>query len=478
MSERRLIKKIAVFVALFGALVLIEPSLAAGAREQGGEVAAAIAEKGLFLTLLGVFIGGVLLSFTPCLYPMIPITLSVIGARSVGKPVRGFLLSLMFVLGMVLVYSVLGVTAALAGSAFGSLLQSPVLLSAVVILFVALALSMFGLFEIALPPRIAGWFSGTGPRGGFLGAFVLGAVAGIVASPCSSPVLASLLIHVGQTRDPWMGFLLFFTLASGMGVLFVVLGTFPSFLTSMPKAGPWMEEVKKVLGVTLIGAALYYTKIILYHRDFYFYLVLGITLWTLAIGAGLLSHLEGFSKGIRTWRRVAAVVMLLAGAYVVFVLSPAAARQRMQIGAGPEVRTVGDENSWDWIHSEVEGLKLAAAEKRPAIIDFFAEWCAPCKELDEKTFSNSEVIEAGKDFVHIKVDLTQLSDENVELMEKYKVQTIPTVIFINKEGVVRKDLTLRHYEGPEKFVERLKQVGAAELSESSHALGSTDSQNP
>lgn len=228
------------------------------------DVNARVASQGLLLTMLAVFWAGFGVSLTPCVYPMIPITLSIIGARSVDqKPLVGFLRSSVFVLGIALVYSILGLIVARSDMIFGFALQSRWFLITIALFFVIMGLSMLGWFTIQMPARFAGRLQSGANRGGYVGAFLLGMVTGVVASPCGSPVLLGILAFAAQTGKAGAGFTLLFTYAIGMGMLFLVLGTFPSFLSRVPKSGAWMEDIKKFLGVILIGVGYYYIRTIL-----------------------------------------------------------------------------------------------------------------------------------------------------------------------------------------------------------------------
>nr|HPQ41757.1 cytochrome c biogenesis protein CcdA [bacterium] len=217
--------------------------------------------QGSILAYIIVFIAGFLTSLTPCVYPMIPITISYIGGRSTGKgKFRGFFLSLFYVLGLALVYAILGVVAALTGSLFGSITQTPAVIGGVALLFGIMGLSVLGLFDIQLPSSLQGRLQGGGPRSGFLGAIVMGAVAGLVAAPCAGPVVVALMTFIASTGAVFFGFTLMLAFAAGLGILFIVLGTFSGLLSALPSAGMWMDKVKKAFGVIMIGAALYIAK--------------------------------------------------------------------------------------------------------------------------------------------------------------------------------------------------------------------------
>jgi cytochrome c-type biogenesis protein len=202
-----------------------------------------------------IFLAGVGVSFTPCVYPVIPITLGYIGARSVGSRWKGFTLSLVYVLGMALTYAVLGVFAALTGRLFGQIGSSPWTYLFVAVVCLVLGLSMLGVFElpqISLAGKTPALFHG---KKGYVGAFLVGVVSGLIAGPCTAPVLATVLVYVGSRQNVLYGFSLLFTFGYGVGFLMILLGTFTGHFSSLPKSGVWLDRVKKSFGVLLIVTA-------------------------------------------------------------------------------------------------------------------------------------------------------------------------------------------------------------------------------
>jgi thiol:disulfide interchange protein DsbD len=223
-------------------------------------VEATVREKGWILALVILFLGGLALNLTPCVYPMIAITVSYFGGQGDRRPAAAFVHAFTYFLGIVITYSLLGLAAALTGGLFGALLQSAWVLIGIAVLLVALALSMFGLYEIQPPQSLLQGATGLSSKAGFAGVFFLGAAVGIIAAPCLAPILVALLAYVGQRGDPVLGFVLFLTLAAGLGLPYVVLGTFSGLLSRLPKSGMWMVWVKRVMGVLLVLVALWITK--------------------------------------------------------------------------------------------------------------------------------------------------------------------------------------------------------------------------
>jgi thiol:disulfide interchange protein DsbD len=231
------------------------PPLTQPGIEERNAIATLIRDRGWLIALVFVFIGGMALNLTPCVYPMIAITVSYFGGRGEQHRGRAFVNAFIYFAGIVLTYSALGLAAALTGGLFGALLQNKVVLIGIAGLLVALALSMFGLYELQPPQALMQKAAGLSSKAGYVGVFFLGAMVGIIAAPCLAPILVALLAFVGQRGDPWIGWWLFFALACGLGAPYIVLGTFSGLLSRLPKSGTWMVWVKRVLGVALILVA-------------------------------------------------------------------------------------------------------------------------------------------------------------------------------------------------------------------------------
>jgi thioredoxin:protein disulfide reductase len=372
----------------------------------GGAVGAA--------TFAVLFLAGVLTSLTPCVYPLIPITVSVFGARQVDRRTRSVALSATYVGGIAVTYSVLGVFAALSGKAFGSALSSPWVVAVLAVFLLALAASMFGAFDLNLPASLQeklGRVSGKG----FAHALGMGLVAGVVAAPCTGPVLASVLTHVATRRSPVLGFWMLFSYALGMGLPFFVLGA-TSF--KLPRSGAWMETVKSVLGVALVAAALGFLLPFLPRPE---QLPLGprvvaiasAALAFAAVAAGALSLSFHAGRGEQAVK--ASALLLLLGAI------------GLRLGWFGQARVP----EIPWLHDERAALEEARATGKGLLIDFSAEWCAACKELDRHVFSHPAVkAEVADRFVPLKVDATEETDEVSRLEAKYGVPGLPTVLLM------------------------------------------------
>jgi thiol:disulfide interchange protein DsbD len=393
-----------------------------------GKLQQALAKRSLLAFLL-VFLGGIATSFTPCVYPMIPITISYIGGRARSR-LQGFLLSLVFVLGIAVMYSALGVIAAVTGSLFGGIMQSTPVLIGVAVVFFAMGASMLGAFDLALPSGLQSKLQG-GPRTGVLGAFFMGMVTGIVASPCVGPVLVVLLAGVAAVGSIPLGIAFLFTFALGLGLLFLAIGTFAGMLSSLPQAGGWMDTVKHVFGVILLAMGIYFLRG-----------VLGPSLTLLAAGAFLVFvgvftgafHPLSEEPGHRRMAGKAfGLVVLLVGGFLLL----AGVGRIMGIGlAAAPALTSGPAapGHGNWLTDDAAGLAQAKTAGKPAVLDFWADWCGACKELDHKTWSDPEVRRELERFVAVKLDLTAKNEANQAKLATYGVPGLPTVIFFDASG--------------------------------------------
>jgi thiol:disulfide interchange protein DsbD len=427
----------------------------APAKGGGVDIATRLASQGYFLTYLGVFLSGILLSFTPCVFPIIPITVGVIGARGAGSLSRGFSLSLIYVLGMALTYAALGLFAAQTGALFGSALQNPWVIGFVVAVLGALALSMFGLFEIQVPSAIAGRLAGAPSKGGsFVGVFFMGIIAGLVASPCVGPVILGLLIFIATTGSALLGFTLLFTLGLGMGVLFLVIGTFSGSLSALPRAGVWMDRVKELFGVLLIAMAFYFMRPLL--DPTLFGALVGLAALALAgfggvfdaAGGGLIDRVRKTMLLLLLAVGIAAVGGALRATGLLF---PHAEGSGTTSGAQ---RAAGIA----WLGSESEGLEAARLGGMPVIIDFTADWCLVCHEIDEAVFQDPRVIAAARGFAMVRLDFTRVNDAVRALQEKYKIRGLPMVIFLDRDGRPLEGLTVSGFIEPEDFLARMEKA--------------------
>lgn len=394
-------------------------------------------ESGSWLALLWIFLGGMALSFTPCVYPVIPITIAFIGARSGGSRLKGFSLSLVFVLGLGLVYSILGVVAAATGGVFGLSTQNPWVIGFVSVVFLVMGIGMMGAFEISLPSSMQTKLASK-KRSGYLGALFVGGTTGLVAAPCVGPVLVALLSWVSSSGNLFLGFLYLFVFAAGLGTLFVVIGTFAGAVSALPRAGGWMDSVKVVFGVILIAAALYFGQSLM--PENLFTILVGLAILMLAGLLGAFSRLpEDTGLGSRISRGLARFIVVLGVFYTLLGLARMEGFDPAKFSLGSSAATVvetSEHGKINWIHDEIEAaLGQAQNNNQPIIIDFWAEWCAACKELDHKTFSDETIASyVNEHYVALKIDGTKITADIKSIWARFGVKGLPTVLFLNSQG--------------------------------------------
>ncbi len=404
---------------------------------QGNEIAGYIAEKGLFLTLILIFIGGLALNLTPCVYPLIPITISFFGAQVSNNKAQKIIMALVYVFGMSITYSVLGLVAALTGGLFGSMLQNPIVVAVIVLILLALALSMFGLFEIRIPQSIAN-FSGKN-RQGYFGTALMGLTVGFIAAPCIGPFVLGLLVYVGQVGNAFMGFLMFFILAMGLGFPYIFLAMFSGSISKLPRSGEWMEGVKIIFGFVMIGLALYIAQPLMsvkvYELIFPIYLILA-GFYLIVIDRKAVTA-SGYTKV----KYIIAIGAIIAGAMNLHF------KEEQPLAGKYEWQNLATQQQID--------ASIAKSEGKPAIIDFYADWCAQCKELDKYTYTDRKVIELSKKFNNIKVDLTK---ENQEITDKFKILGLPVVAFLDKNGKEIQELRVTGFLKPDEFLKIMEKA--------------------
>lgn len=407
-------------------------------------------EHGILGLLFLLFLGGLGLNLTPCVFPMIPITVSFFGGQSSGRLSKSLGLAVAYVLGMCVTYSSMGVIAALLGGLLGAALNSPIVVLLISLTFLALALSMFGLFEIQPPAFIA---DRAGAREGFAGAFLMGLVVGFVAAPCVGPVSAGLLLMVAERGQVFFGFITFFALSLGLGFPYLVLGASAGMISALPRAGMWMESVKRVFGVVLLLVSLYYVRTLVPLPAVTG--LAGLVLMGAALGSGLFDPARGEEGSelvfwVSTLRRTGGLAALLAGAYL-FVATlhglgvvdlPAAAGAPAPAGIA-------------WTK---DVSLLDKPTDRPVMIDFYSDvWCAACKELDHNTWPDPAVVSESKRFVSVKVDV---DDKRIgtldQLKKRFGVVGIPTVIFLDAKGQEIEVARVAGFVPPDEMVQRMR----------------------
>ncbi len=410
-------------------LVLVPASAwaADGSETETSKFGDLLAAHGPVVAVLASFGFGFLASLTPCVYPMVPITVSIFGATDAKSRLRGAALSGMFVLGIASLFTPMGVVFAMTGKLMGSSLSNVWVVLALALLFTTLAASMFGAFELALPSSVTNKLSTVGGVG-FKGAFVMGLVMGLIAAPCTGPFLTGILTVIAQSGKVALGGFALFSFSLGLGVLFFLAG---AFAMSLPKAGAWMMGIKWISGVGLAYMAFSYlrdrfapVRQLVAHPSYAFGAVAGAVLLVgLVLGAIHIvaerrkSPIAHLSKPMK----LASIVPAVAGAamFVSWMDMPHGLR--------------GDAPAIAWIASDEEGRAKAVAEQKPVIIDFGAEWCAGCKDLERLTFPDPSVRAEAQRFVAIHIDAGE-DTEDSPLWKKYDVHGLPVVVLFDSTG--------------------------------------------
>ena len=401
---------------------------------------AAVLASGSLLKVAGAFlVAGLLLAFTPCVLPMVPILSSLIAGQ--GEPVgraRGFLLALSYSTGMALVYAAFGVAAGLAGEGLAAFLQNPWVLGAFAALLSAMALSMFGVYELQMPSviqtRATQWsnrFSG----GSMLGVFLMGGVSALVVGPCVAAPLAGALVYISQTKDVVLGGVALFVMAMGMSVPLLLVGLSAGSL--LPRAGTWMEQVKKVFGMVLFGVAIWLVSPVLPPSLH----MLMWAAWALAAAAmmGLFGHTQDRSAPRPATRAiafgfggVAAILLVGAASGGTSLLQPLA---HLRPGSGPASAASAESKlPFQRVNNlgELDSLLTQAGQQgQRVMLDFYADWCVACKELEALTFSQPQVQQRLSSVKLLQVDVTANNNADRELLKRYGLYGPPGVLFFN-----------------------------------------------
>jgi thiol:disulfide interchange protein DsbD len=417
-----------------GAFATGPPMGTAGAA--GRQLDEALAKGGVWW-FVSLFVGGLLLNLTPCVFPMLGVTLSIFGARRKEPLPKVVTNATLYVLGIAVMYSTLGVVAALTGGLFGAALQNVWVSVGLGALMIALSLSMFGLYEMQPPPWLMNKLGGASSAS-FFGTFMAGLGVGIIAAPCIGPFVVAVLAMIAQRQDPLFGFQTMFTMSLGLGLPYLVLGTFSNLLQKMPRSGEWMVWVKGVFGVILVGVGAFYIMLALAPK-----LAPSVAPVVMVLGGiylGWIERTKGRGPGFLWLKRVFGSLVAVAGLFIVLTTPT---------------------GSIEFRPADQASLGAAVASGRPVMLEFSADWCVPCHELERATFSNRAVIAASRDFHAFKVDLTRYDSPESEAWRKnWKVTGVPTVIFVGTDGAEMPGLRVEGFIPPEPFLELMKRAKA------------------
>ena len=445
---------------LFGA-----PSSAAPAAQGEDGAVAALFHGEAWLLILSFFGFGLLLSFTPCVLPMVPILSGIIvGQGHKVTRAHGLLLSGSYVLGMALTYALAGVAAGLSGAMLAAALQNPWVLGAFAAVFVALALSMFGFYELQLPSALQSSLATASGRlhgGHYAGVFAMGVLSALIVGPCVAAPLAGALLYISQSGDALLGGVALFAMALGMGVPLLAVGA--SAGTLLPKAGPWMETVKRFFGVMLMATAIYLLTP-----------VLPVTVQMLAWAALLILvavHLQALdplqpnARGFARFSKGIGVIALVAGiAFLVGALS--GARDVLQPLSGLRSAAAGSAQPgpvpFQRVSSNAElDAAIRAAAGKTVMLDFYADWCVTCKEMERYTFTDPAVQSRLAAMIKIQADVTTGTPEHRALLQRFRLFGPPGIVFFDPSGREIQGLRVIGFQAADRFVAVLDQALSA-----------------
>lgn len=417
---------------------------------QQDRLAAALGSQGFWLSIAAFFALGLGLAFTPCVFPMYPILTGIIaGAGQHLSTRRAFLLSFVYVQGMAVTYTLLGLVVASAGLKFQAALQHPYVLIGLSVMFVLLALSMFGLYTLQLPSSLQTRLSGLSNRqqgGSVVGVTIMGMISGLVCSPCTTAPLSGALIYVAQSGDLWLGGAALYALSLGMGLPLLLLGTSGGKL--LPKAGAWMDVIKQLFGFALLAVPILLLSRLLSDQVATL-LWLG---WALLLCGYLYHHNQHRPHSVG--KSLGGFVLLLAMMSLVVV-------SKDLLLPEPGVKASAGTQAPQFIRIKtLDDLKtrLEAARGKPVLLDLYADWCVACKEFEHKTFSDPAVRARFADMVLLQADVTANDDADVDLLNGLNVLGLPTLIFFDAAGNEVSGQRVTGFMGPAEFLGQLDKL--------------------
>jgi thiol:disulfide interchange protein DsbD len=401
------------------------------------DIAQMVGEKGLALSFLLIFIAGLALDLTPCVYPMIPITIGYFVNQEQGRK-RGVVINAaLYVLGMCITYSTLGVAASLTGNLFGAALQNPVVIIFIALVLIILSLSMFDLFEFRVPGFLAN-LAGRSKKG-YFGSLFIGLMVGILAAPCIGPFVLGLLIYIGEKGSVIMGFLMFFVLALGLGMPFLFLAIFSGNISKLPKSSAWMVWVRTIFGFILIAMATYFLgplfpNVLIYNLAMALIFLLG------GIYMAWIEPTKLQGKTFPVIRNIVGIIFFALALFLAWRGIQSYTEEKVK-SAILEATSSVQADTIRWLPYSENRLKQAADQSKSIFLDFMADWCIPCREMDLKTFADSEIIAVSQNFLMLKIDMTSSSNPQIKrLQKKFNIKGVPTYIFLKPDGAEIQEL--------------------------------------
>ena len=390
--------------------------------------------ESLWVKILLSLLLGILLSLTPCIYPMIPITVGILQAQGSKSVFYNFLLALTYVIGISVTFALLGLLAAFTGQLFGAILANPIFIIILVLILIYLAFSMFGFYEIYIPKFLSQRGTTVSAKGTILSTFLFGVVSGTIASPCVSPGLVLLLSIVTAIGSKAIGFIMLFAFGLGLGFPLLIVGTFSGSINKLPKAGAWMMEIKKIFGIMMFGICFYFLGNILP-----WYIVLWMmSIFSLLTGMYYLFSVQPYDS--KFWKIFKTILGTAFCAASIFIATKA--YKEIYVTKITKADTF-------WAKDYKKALEIAKKENKKLFIDFWASWCSVCKAIDKKVFTDQQVKNIfSKKFINVKIDGTNPQDTQfVTLKKKFNVIGVPAFILLDpKEEKVIKRWTTQFYD--------------------------------
>ncbi|HIE34928.1 MAG TPA: protein-disulfide reductase DsbD [Campylobacterales bacterium] len=427
---------------------------------QEQKIADTLKNESLWIILITFFGFGLLLALTPCVFPMIPILSSIIiGTKNITTK-KAFFYSLIYVLAMALTYTIAGILAGIFGSNLQAAFQNPWIISIFALIFVALAFSMFGFYEIGLPASLQTKLTKKSEeaksKGGIIGVAIMGFLSALIVGPCVAPPLAGALIYIGQTGDALLGGLALFSLSMGMGLPLILIGTGAGKF--MPKPGIWMNAVSKVFGVVMLAVAIWMIDRVvppIVTLLLYSFLLIGSAVYLRAF--------ENIKKGdfwLEYLKKTVGIILFIYGLFLFFGAFSGATNPLDPLESlknKNSAKEISKEIFFKKIYSLKELETILKESKKPVLLDFYATWCVSCKELEHNTFLDFKVIKELKDFTLVQADVTSNSKENKELLKHFSIFGPPAILFFKGSKELR-EYRVIGYKGPDEFLEILKRV--------------------
>ena len=379
------------------------------------------------ISIFVIFLSGIGINLTPCVYPLIPITISYFGARSSDMRGRAYVHALIYITGIAITNSFLAIIATATGSMLGFMLQNPFIIGGISAFLFVLALSLFGLWEMRLPSKINKILSRQ--FAGYKGSLFMGLLFGIIAAPCAGPFIIGIMMYVAKEADPITGFLYFFSLSLGMGVPIGILATFSGMINKIPLAGEWMVWIKRLLAWVLIFMAIYILKPI--SGEYLQKWLMGAAIFFSGLHLGFLDKTGG--RRFHFAKKIIGTILVLTSLYIPFLY------HAQQI---------------KWIPYSASVIEQAKNGDKPIIVDFYADWCLSCLSAEKNIFHDPYVIAMSKRFVMIKVDLTHQVPYQKRLLKRFDIKGIPAVVFITRKGILKIEGEITRKE----FKKKMKQA--------------------